>query len=125
MPRPLQSPRTKPLETMGRSSGMDNRSGLSVHLGVQGRMISNTPNVAHVVTNRRARSRNNHMRTADLEVALAMREGWASGGVDDSSGSGIEGTVFGSAVTQHSGLAAGESVRLTSIPSGYFTASGL
>src|SRR5260221_2279418 len=124
MPRPLHSPRTKPLETMGRSSGMDNRSGLSVHLGVQGRMISNTPKVAHVVTNRRARSRNSHMRAADLEVALRLGGGWLSGGVDDS-GTGIEGTVFGSAVTQHSGLAAGESVRLRSIPSGYFTASGL
>src|SRR5512141_3053982 len=56
-PKPLHRPRTKPLATIGRRSGQDMSSTLSVHFGVQGRIISSTPKVAHTVTSSNARMR--------------------------------------------------------------------
>src|SRR5271157_3094655 len=66
-PRPLASPRTNPLETISRSAEEDSNSGLSVHRGVQGRITSNTPKVAHKVTNNSARNRNSHIRKPPLD----------------------------------------------------------
>src|SRR2546423_8815816 len=60
-PSPLAMPRTKPLETKSRKPDELSRRGLSVHLGVQGRMINSTPNVAHPVTNSNDRMRRSHI----------------------------------------------------------------
>src|SRR4051812_40093014 len=64
IPSPLARPRTKPLDTKLRKFGEVKRSGLSVQRGVQGRMISSTPSVAHNVTNSRERRRTSHISTA-------------------------------------------------------------
>src|SRR5215469_11685551 len=60
-PKPLATPRANPLETMSRRLGKLSSNGLSVHLGVHGRINSRTPNVAQRVTNNRARIRISHM----------------------------------------------------------------
>src|SRR5215469_17219114 len=60
-PKPLAIPRTNPLETISLRFGKFSSNGLSVHLGVQGRINNRTPKVAHRVTNKRARMRMSHM----------------------------------------------------------------
>src|SRR6185437_9704700 len=84
-PSPLASPRKKPLETKLRKSGCIRSSGLSVHFGVQGRMTSNTPKVAHTVTKSNARIRHNQ-RTHELGLAAAGEIGATSAGVEPING---------------------------------------
>src|SRR5204863_9592159 len=59
-PSPLATPLTNPLLTNARRPGEVSSRGLSVHLGVHGRITSNTPNVAHKVTSSSARKRSSH-----------------------------------------------------------------
>src|SRR5260370_2204756 len=136
-PKPLANPRTNPLETKSRSPGELSSSGLSVHFGVQGRIRSSTPQVAHKVTNNNARRWCSHIREfpawfsaaegremsaeclrnavgwslSDLEVGAEMESEAVTGGM-----------VLGSAVTRHSRKAGCAPSRMDSVPSSYSTA---
>src|SRR5215469_8325541 len=78
-PNPLATPRTNPLETMFLRLGKLSSNGLSVHLGVQGRINNRTPKVAHRVTNKRARMRMSHM----CQAGERLRFWFVSAGADD------------------------------------------
>src|SRR2546422_4069824 len=130
-PKPLERPRTNPLETMSRNSGEVSSNGLSVHLGVQGRIRRRTPKVAQRVTSNKARSR--HSQICQLPCVLLFPGvpnelalmGFALKAGDSASCGVIAGAVFGSTFMPRSRLAALECARLDSVPSDYFTASGL
>src|SRR5262245_7453333 len=114
-PSPLHNPRKNPFETIGRRSGIESRTGLSVHLGVHGRIISHTPKVAHKVTNRSARIRKNQtllrLSTFPLLRGLSGLDPSAAG-CRDSSDRETGGTVLGSTVTHCSGRVARGSSRM-------------
>src|SRR6266700_957280 len=128
-PRPLERPRTNPLETMSRNCGEVSSRGLSVHFGVQGRIRRRTPKVAHTVTNNKARSRHSQTcqlpglfsgaRTEPALIGFALKAG------DSASRGVIVGAVFGSTFMPRSRADVSEYGRLDSVPSDYFTASGL
>ena len=136
-PKPLASPRTKPLEMTSRSAGDANRSGLSVHRGVQGKISSSTPKVAHKVTNSNARTRSSQIRgllegEPGWAACTATPAEWVSRDTTDgfSSDVGTEaeagaeaiagGMVFGSAVTPRSH--GSRASRMDSVASDYSTA---
>src|SRR5258707_4540942 len=66
-PKPVESPRAKPLATMARSVGYGRSRGLSDHSGRQGKIMSITPSVAHKNTNRSTPMRRSHRRTNEGE----------------------------------------------------------
>src|SRR5208282_3459659 len=66
-PKPVATPRTKPLATTVRSVGYGKSRGLSDHSGRQGRIISITPSVAHRNTNRSTPMRRSHRRATEGE----------------------------------------------------------
>jgi hypothetical protein len=109
-PSPLASPRTKPLETKSRILGEVSRRGLSVHLGVHGRMINSTPNVAHTVTNSRDRIRKSHI-SGFLVLLRAVRcPGLLaeSPGIKGASRDAAAGGIVGSALNLYSRHMAGK-----------------
>src|SRR5260370_17772752 len=128
-PKPLEKPRTNPLETMSRNCGEVSSKGLSGHFGVQGKIRRRPPKVAHTVTSNKARSRHSQIcqlpgpfsgaRTEPALIGFALKPG------DSASRGVIVGAVFGSTFMPHSRPAVPEYARLDSVPSNYFTPSGL
>src|SRR5450759_324622 len=84
-PRPVASPRTKPLATTARSVGYGRSRGLSDHSGRQGRIMSITPSVAHKNTNRITPRRRSH-RCATEGEGLEAETGTGTSGTDVSAG---------------------------------------
>src|SRR5208283_1808067 len=84
-PKPVERPRTNPLDTTARSVGYGSRRGLSDHSGRQGRMMSMTPMVAHRNTNRSTPMRRSHRRAAEGE-RLETETGTPTTGTDVSTG---------------------------------------
>ena len=121
-PNPLARPRTNPLETKSRRLGEDNRSGLSVHLGVQGRIISSTPNVAQTVTNSRERIRKSHISKLFAFLGVVRRADWVREPpeIRGASRDVVEGGIVGSALNPHSRDQA-VAMQFASNPFGYFT----
>src|SRR5208337_5083272 len=66
-PKPVKTPRAKPLATTVRSVGYGKSRGLSDHSGRQGKIMSITPSVAHKNTNRSTPTRRNHRRATEGE----------------------------------------------------------
>ena len=66
-PKPVETPRAKPLATMARSVGYGRSRGLSDHSGRQGRIMSITPTVAHKNTNSSTPMRRSHTRATEGE----------------------------------------------------------
>src|SRR5438128_9922330 len=99
-PKPLERPRTNPLETMSRNCGEVSSRGLSVHFGVQGRIRRRTPKVAHTVTNNKARSRHSQIcQLPCVRLFLGARTepaliGFALNAGDSASCGVIAGAVF-------------------------------
>lgn len=128
IPKPLDTPRTNPLETNWRNSGELSSKGLSVHRGVHGRINRRTPQVAHTVTNNSARIRNIQICPPEPRArSCSSATSWRTGsGVKFGSVScrvGPTGTVFRSAVRLSSRATARECRRIELRPSGYFTSS--
>src|SRR4051794_25410596 len=102
IPSPLARPRTKPLDTKSRKFGEVSRSGLSVQRGVQGRMISSTPSVAHTVTNSRERRRSSHISTVVGFRRTARIDGRGESlGMECASRDVVGGGVVGSTLNTH------------------------
>src|SRR5207245_6885435 len=127
--KPMERPRTNPLETMSRNCGELSSRGLSVHFGVQGRIRRRTPKVAHRVTNNKARRRPSQIcqlpglfsgaRTEPALTGFALKAG------DSASRGVIAGAIFASTFMPHSRADVLACARVDSVPSNYFTASGL
>src|SRR5208282_6035999 len=66
-PKPVKTPRAKPLAATVRSVGYGRSRGLSDHSGRQGKIISITPSVAHKNTNSSTPTRRNHKRATETE----------------------------------------------------------
>src|SRR5208283_4282394 len=66
-PKPVATPRAKPLANICRSVGYERSSGLSDHSGRQGKIISITPSVAHKNTNKSTPMRRSHRRAKEGE----------------------------------------------------------
>src|SRR5271157_4154773 len=66
-PKPVETPRAKPLATTARSVGYGRSRGLSDHSERQGKIMSVTPSVAHKNTNRSTPMRRSHKRAAEGE----------------------------------------------------------
>src|SRR5271157_324044 len=82
-PKPVETPRAKPLATTARSVGYGRSRGLSDHSERQGRIMSITPSVAHKNTNSSTPMRRNHTRAAEGE---GLGTGTGAGGTDVSAG---------------------------------------
>jgi len=129
IPKPLDTPRTNPLETSCRKSGELSSKGLSVHRGVQGRINRRTPQVAHTVTNNSAWIRNSQICPPETgprpcSSAVSWRIGSCAKFGSASCRVGPTGTVFRSAVRLSSPVTARECSRIELRPSRYFTSSG-
>src|ERR1700730_1851504 len=103
-PNPLARPRTNPLETKSRRLGEANKSGLSVHLGVHGRIISSTPNVAQTVTSSRERIRKSHSSKLLVFLCVLRPADWVREppGIRGASCDVVEGGIVGSELNPHS-----------------------
>src|SRR5580692_1021270 len=64
-PKPVETPRAKPLATTARSVGYGSNRGLSDHSGRQGRIMSITPSVAHKNTNKSTPIRRSQRRATE------------------------------------------------------------
>src|SRR5208282_4212632 len=64
-PKPVATPRVKPLAATARSEGYGSSSGLSDHSGRQGKIMSITPSVAHKNTNKSTPTRRSHRRATE------------------------------------------------------------
>src|SRR5437899_6471857 len=99
-------------------------NGLSVHFGVQGRISSRTPKVAHNVTNSKARILSSHI-CQDCFPPVVWGDsteslcGWFLPGSAGCSVSEAGEIIFGSALTP--GSPAYQCTQMDSGPSGYFT----
>src|SRR5271157_5341616 len=86
-PKPVETPRAKPLATTARSVGYGRSRGLSDHSERQGKIMSITPSVAHKNTNRSTPMRRSHRRATEgsgLETETGT--GTAAAGTDVSAG---------------------------------------
>jgi len=84
-PKPVETPRAKPLATTARSVGYGRSRGLSDHSGRQGKIMSITPSVAHKNTNRSTPMRRSHTRAIEGE-GLETETGTGTTGTDVSVG---------------------------------------
>ncbi len=94
-PKPVATPRAKPLANICRSVGYGRRSGLSDHSGRQGKIMSITPSVAHKNTNKSTPMRRSHRRGKEAE-GPATGSGPVTDGADASSGDLSSPTPLGS-----------------------------
>src|SRR5271170_3944468 len=79
-PKPVETPRAKPLATTVRSVGYGSNKGLSDHSGRQGRIMSITPSVAHKNTNKSTPIRRSQRRATE-SPGRATEAGLSAGGV--------------------------------------------
>ena len=94
-PKPVATPRAKPLANICRSVGYERSSGLSDHSGRQGKIMSITPSVAHKNTNKSTPMRRSHRRAKGGEGS-ATGSGPETDGADASAGDLSSPTLLGS-----------------------------
>src|SRR5208282_5802750 len=95
-PRPVETPRAKPLATTVRSVGYGRSRGLSDHSGRQGRIMSITPSVAHKNTNNSTPTRRSHRCALEGEGRETDTAGTDVSAGDPSSPTRVESLAKGS-----------------------------